>query len=362
MALKQVVVELLADTRSVLSGLKKTSKQTDVTRRAFRRLGATMAGIFSARAMFRFFDRTIDSTNALIKTAKGVGFTVDEYQQLTFALSQVGVEAGSAKIAIGDFQKRLSKAVAGTSPQFAKAFKEAGLDIKALSKMGPAEAFNAAFQHLAGRINDPRIAGLFGNVFEEQSGKDMLKAARQVGVYTKSWEDYARTVEPLSKEEEKRFEDIQYQTGLMTLQWGRLKQKIVADAAPKIMEALKALDESGALKQMAEGITEAIRLTGLLVQKFAEVQKASGSFFKPDDGLTPEERTEMSKANAIQKRLGSNATFRPGLLNPMTQAQYDYSNRSITQHNKIVVQDGDQAKATKKLLQKERRLGTLHWE
>ena len=33
---------------------------------------------------------------------------MDEYQRLVFALDQVGVSAGSAKIAIGDFQRILS--------------------------------------------------------------------------------------------------------------------------------------------------------------------------------------------------------------------------------------------------------------
>jgi len=364
MALKQIVVELIGDTRKLQAGMKRAERSTGALMRTFRRLAGVMAGVFGARALYRFFRGTIDSTNALIKTAKGVGFTVDQYQQLTFALSQVGVEAGSAKIAIGDFQKRLSKAVAGTSPQFAKAFQEAGLDIRTLSKMAPAEAFNAAFMHLAGQINDPRIAGLFGNVFEEQSGKDMLKAARQLGIYSKAWEDYGRTVAPLSKEEEKRFENTQSQIQLMSLQWDRLKQKIVADAAPAILNTLQQLDDSGALKKMAEDIgyligkvTDLVEALGALRVNLPETDlaKALGGGITFEDGQTPQQHAEAA-AEAMHRR----RRYRPGLAKPYTDAQLQYlykGSSSFVQNNTIYVSDAEIANRVRRLMEREKRMG-----
>jgi len=275
MALKTVYVELVAKTKRLLSGFQKVDRQTSKLNSSFKKLGVTLAGVFGARALSRGLQQTIRSTESLIKTAKGVGFTVSEYERLTFALSEVGVEASSARIALGDFQKRLSKAIGGSSPQFAKAFKEAGLDIRALSNMSPAAAFDSAFAHLAGMLGDPRIAGLFGNVFEEQSGKDMLKAARQMERLLQARRDYDRIVgQALTREDALAIQELGRQTRLLGLKWEALKRTVVADVAPSLTNAFTTISESEGFKALTKNLGFLIGEFNRLVDTITWVAKA----------------------------------------------------------------------------------------
>jgi len=252
--IEEVAVRIGADTRGLDKGLKKSKRQVGQLTGMFKKLGATIIGVFGARVMFRSFEQTLRNTNELIKTAKGVGFLASEYQKLTFSLEQVGVNAGSAKIALGDFQKRLGKAVAGTSPQFAKAFRDAGLDPKSLAALDPATAFNVALQKLATFRGDPRLAGLTGNVFEEQSGKDILQVIRQWGRYLEAREKFSRRVGRLTEEQELRIEFLAEEIGVYKEQWKVLKQTIVADAVPPILRALEQLQELGVFESLGEGL------------------------------------------------------------------------------------------------------------
>jgi hypothetical protein len=265
--IEEVAVKIGADTRGLDKGLKKSKKQVGALSSAFKKLGVIMIGVFGARALFTGFKRTLAASDQLIKVAKGVGFTVSEYQRLTFALDQVGVSAGSAKIALGDFQKRLSKAVAGVSPQFQKAFEQAGLDTKALSAMSPAAAFSAAMIQLAKLRNDPRIAGLTGNVFEEQSGKDILQVLRQWEKYTDAREKFARRVGVLSQDQQNNIEALSEELKIYGAQWDMIKMRVVGDAAPQLLTALTKLEQSGAFEKMASDMA-------LVITKFAELTAA----------------------------------------------------------------------------------------
>jgi len=305
--IEEVAIKIGADTRGLNKGLKQSKKQVGGLTSMFKKLGIAMVGVFGARAMFRGFKRTLDAADQLIKTAKGVGFTVNEYQRLTFALDQVGVSAGSAKIAIGDFQKRLSKAVAGTSPQFQKAFEQAGLDTASLSKMSPAAAFSAAMTHLATLRDDPRIAGLTGNVFEEQSGKDVLQVLRQWEKFLGAREKFASRVGSLNEKQVDDLQKMREETKLYGQQWEMLKMQIVADAAPSLLTAFKSLEEAGTFEKMGKGLTALIDGIASLttnLTKFTEAwQKGSDAFSltpafgvtayrTPKGQATPDERAE----------------------------------------------------------------------
>jgi TP901 family phage tail tape measure protein len=252
--IEEIAVLIGADTRGLDKGMKKAKKDVNVLTRSFKRLGSTIIAAFGARALFNTFKRTLANTNALIKTAKGVGFLATEYQTLIFALDQVGVKASSARIALGDFQKRLGKAIAGTSPQFAKAFRDAGLDPEALSKLRPADAFDIALKRLADLRDDPRIAGLTGAVFEEQSGKDVLQVIRQWEKYLAAREKFAKRVGGLTKNQQDNIEELSEELRVYKAQWEVLKATIIADAAPAIMDALNDLEEAGAFEAMADAV------------------------------------------------------------------------------------------------------------
>jgi hypothetical protein len=280
--IEEVAVRIGADTRGLDKGLKRADKKVSALTQGIKRMGGALIAAFGARALFTGFKRTLQLGDDLIKTAKGVGFTVNEYQRLIFALDQVGVSAGSAKIALGDFQKRLSKAVAGTSPQFAKAFKDAGLDIKALAAMTPSAAFDAAMSHLSTLRNDKRIAGLTGNVFEEQSGKDVLQTLRQWEKYVAAREKFSRRIGELSKDQIKDIEALREETKLLTQQWEMLKIQIVADAAPGITKALDDIDKAGGFEKLTESITAMLAEMNRLVETIKWVATALDQLGVPD--------------------------------------------------------------------------------
>jgi hypothetical protein len=246
--IEEVAILIGADTRGLDKGMKKTQKRVNVLTRSFKRLGATLITAFGARALFRGFSRTLSETNAIIKTAKGVSFSVAEWQRLIFALSQVGVEASAARIALGDFQKRLAK------PQFAKFFRMAGLDPEALRKMKPAEAFASAFKHLSTLVDDPRAAKFFGEIFEEQAGKNMLKAARQMGEMQQAERDFDAAGGGLSKRHQNRIERLNKETLLWKLSWESLKTAVLGEIGPDILRLMREMREAGLFKDFGKGI------------------------------------------------------------------------------------------------------------
>jgi len=348
--IEEVAVKIGADTRGLDKGLKRSKKQVGALSSAFKRLGAVMIGAFSARALFNGFQRTLSSTNDLIKTAKGVGFLATEYEQLTFSLDQVGVSAGSAKIALGDFQKRLSKAVAGTSPQFAKAFSDAGLDIKSLSKMSPAAAFTAALNHLATLRGDPRLAGLTGNVFEEQSGKDILKVIRQWGTYTQAREKFGRRVGTLTKDQQLRVEFLSEELGVYKAQWESLKQVIVANAVPSIVRALEQMEASGVIESLTEGLAGfPERLSEGIAQLKRDLEGIKGTIqsvlpgvlLTPTGQETPQEASErfagMTQTQRFNELVTNRSTDTPAMSAVRAQARSE-ANMSfpVTINNKFV--------------------------
>lgn len=272
--IKTVIVELIGKTDKLQKDFKKVERKTNALTAGFKKMGLALVGAFGARALFRGFQQTLRSTDQLIKTAKGVGFAVSEYEELIFALEQVGINAGSAKIAIGDFQKRLAKGASGVSPQFAKAFKQAGLDPQSLSKLSPAEAFDVALTRLAAIRNDPAIAGLTGNVFEEQSGKDILAALRQYEKFQSARVTFQRRIGSLTKEETRNIEALNEELKIYRAQWEAIKMRVVAQTAPALLDSLNAVLDSGVIEDMTAQLGTLLQNTLVDLQKIKELKTA----------------------------------------------------------------------------------------
>lgn len=365
---KRVVVEIDAETKKLQKGFKQVDKKVGLLTKSVKRLGGALIAAFGARALFRGFQQTIRLTDTLVKNARGVGFTAGEYERLGFAMSQVGVEAGSLKIAIGDFQKRLSKAVGGNK-SFAKAFKEAGLDIRALSAMGPSAAFLAAFEGLSGQLGDPRIAGLFGNVFEEQSGKDMLKAARSLKEFNSAYKDYARIAgKGITKKDADNFEELGKKTRELKLRFTVLRRTIVSKSLPQILEAFEKMEKEDAFKKMSDSVVELInninKLIGIIPglmrgkaefdfekDRFGKEIKKRGFFKAMFDSETGEDPVARL-LNAGKGRMGEFLSDRPIPAAPVGApplAAGGFGNQpiNITQHNKFAYDEATNAKLEK---------------
>jgi hypothetical protein len=264
--IEEVAVLISADTRALNKGMKETQKRVSVLTRSFKRLGGALIVAFGARAVFNRFKSalrftfqtlraTVDETNKLITTAKGVGFTTDEYGRLLFMLKRVGVGAQAARIALGDLQKRLGRT------NFQKFFRQFGLDPKALAKVSRAEQLDIVLKKLV-ELRDAGvdIAGITGLLFEEQAGKDILKLVLQYERGLEARKDYERIVgKGTTKQDEKELLELTASIGNLELAWTQLKRKIVFEVAPDVTEAILELTDNISIQEFTDDVLELAR-------------------------------------------------------------------------------------------------------
>lgn len=242
-----VLVELRAVTKNLQKGLKDADKRVSKLTKNFKRLGAALIAAFSARAVFQGFKRTLRDTEALIRTARGVGFATNEYRQLIFALDAVGVSSESARIALGDLQKRLSR------PSFQKFFRDVGLEPEELLKQSRAEQLQTILERLNQLRDDPNLPGISGLLFEEQSGKDITKVVLQFQEFLDARKEYERIVgRGVTEEDEDAILGLNKEVKALKLAWEELRIQVVADSAPEIQETIKSLVDSGALQEILQ--------------------------------------------------------------------------------------------------------------
>ena len=314
---KTVIVELAADTRKLVNGMKVAEKRTSSLMRAARRLGFALAGAFTGRALYRGITRTAKDLDGIIKTAKGVGFAADEYQELIFALDQVGVSAESARIGLGDLQKRLG------NKNFAKFFQAAGIDPRELQKMGPAQQLDAALQALTKfRGNQALLVARSGGVFEEQSGKDFAKVINDFERFTQARRDYQRVVgsSVTLKTDAKAVEEFAYRTKLMNAQWEVFKQRVVIQALPALNGLLDDLEKSDAFGTLADDVAvlvgamaDAVRLMSQLrngAQGSGPPVPGSGTLDLPN--FTPQQSAEIAAGMMDERRRNGDGFYLGG--------------------------------------------------
>lgn len=261
--IEEVAVLLGVKTKGAEKSLDRVDKKVKGLGSTFKKLGIALAGVFSARAVFRGFAQTIRTTDDLIKTAKGVGFAVNEYQRMVFAMDQVGVSAESLRIGLGDLQKRVG------NPNFAKFYKAVGLDPKALQAMTPAGQLDAVLDRLR-TVPDAKLVTVAGGLLEEQAGKDFAKIIRQWDEFARARRDYDRYIGGgLGRAGAQDIERLRSQTKLLGMQWDVLKQQIVGESAPAITAAIEGINKSGVLAAMGRDISSLIRL----MNDFADAAK-----------------------------------------------------------------------------------------
>lgn len=265
--IEEVAIRIGADTRQLTKGMKDANKRVGTLTKGVKGLGLALVGAFGARALFRGFQRTLESTDALIKTAKGVGFTVDEYQRLVFALDSVGVSAESARIGLGDLQKRLG------NENFAKFYKQVGLDPKELRKLSPAQQLEAAFTALQQfRGNQSLLVSRAGGVFEEQAGKDFAKVINQWEDFVKARRDYDKRVGTIGGGAVKDIEGLRRETKLLGAQWQTIKMQLVAEMAPAIKQLLDGIGAHRGLKKVGQDLAFIVSNIAKLIGKLIELR------------------------------------------------------------------------------------------
>ena len=113
--------------RSVSAGLANV-------RRAVFSFQSAIAGAVGAAGLGLLVKSSLDSIDALGKTATKLGVTSQELQKLRFAAEIAGVSTRTTDMAIQRFTRRLSEAAVGTG-EAKDALKELGIDAAALTKL-----------------------------------------------------------------------------------------------------------------------------------------------------------------------------------------------------------------------------------
>jgi len=209
-----------------------------------------LAGVVGAVGLGLLIRQSIQTTDALAKTASKIGTTTEELSKLRYAADLTGVSATTMDMALQRFTRRTAEAAKGTGEAKA-ALKELGLDAKALVNMPLSErmlALSDAFSEarpeaeklaLAFKLFDSEGAALVNTL---ALGKDGLNAmfaeAETLGV----------VMSKLAADNVQKANDAL--TRLFTLFRG-IKDQIVAALAPVIERlSTKIL---GALKEAIEG-------------------------------------------------------------------------------------------------------------
>jgi hypothetical protein len=158
---------------------------------------------------------------------------------------------------------------------------------------------------------DPRLAGLTGAVFEEQSGKDVLKIIRQWEAFTAARVKHARRVSTLDADQQFRIEFLAEEVGVYKAQWAALKETVVADATPAIVKMLEEIEKSGAMDLLAKDLTALalafVDITDRLIKFRVAWANGSDAFSltpafgvtalrTPKGALSPQERAEDEAA------------------------------------------------------------------
>jgi len=219
-----------------------------------------LAGVVGAVGLGLLIRQSIQTTDALAKTASKIGTTTEELSKLRYAADLTGVSATTMDMALQRFTRRTAEAAKGTGEAKA-ALKELGLDAKALVNMPLSErmlALSDAFSEarpeaeklaLAFKLFDSEGAALVNTL---ALGKDGLNAmfaeAETLGV----------VMSKLAADNVQKANDAL--TRLFTLFRG-IKDQIVAALAP-VIERLST-NILGALKEAIEG-------TGGSIEKFAQ--------------------------------------------------------------------------------------------
>jgi len=127
----KIIISAVDKTRrgfsSVTSGLKKVSG-------AVFNLKTALLGTVGAAGFGLLIKNSLQTTDALAKTASKIGTTTDALSKLHFAADITGVSTETMNMALQRFTRRAAEAAQGTG-EAKKAIKELGIDARALVKL-----------------------------------------------------------------------------------------------------------------------------------------------------------------------------------------------------------------------------------
>lgn len=260
MALKQIVVELLADTRKLDQGFKRIEGQTNRLGAAFGRLGAIVAGAFSVRALFQQYKGTLLDAEHILDTARAVGVTADEFERLSFVIEKrLGASAGTTEMMFKGLQQRLGKG----GKEIQKALGAAGLNAKDLKGMSSADQALAVITALSGIESATQRASIAATLLGRGVAFQIQKVATAgAAAIQDANDDFTRIGSALGKSgAADAIGNLTDETDNLSRSWQVLKQQIVVDTAPSITKAIQAIVDSGVIGDLSKQISQLIENT-----------------------------------------------------------------------------------------------------
>lgn len=172
-----LVVRIGADTGGLVRGGKQATRELakldNAAARSTKRLAAlgAAAAAAAAAALFTASKRAIEFADNIGKTARAIGVTAEELQELRHAADRAGVSQSQFDSAMQRFTRGLGEAANGTGTA-RRALEQLGLSMEDLQGKSPAEALQIVADRAKG-IEDPmRRASLMSDMFG-RSGQQM---------------------------------------------------------------------------------------------------------------------------------------------------------------------------------------------
>jgi hypothetical protein len=288
MALKTVYVELVAETKRLNDGIRRADSQIKGFTTGIRRAGLALAGIFSARAMFRSFKGTILDKERLIDTANALGIATGEYEKLAYVIeTDLNAAVGTTDRAIRTLQSHLGQA----SKENKKLFAEFGLDQKEIGRLSPSEQMMTVLRALSQIDDQAKKTSLTRRLFGRGASAEIMKVlnagTEAIDKANETFKQFGTTF--ASKEEEQRFKRMGDQFDKVETIWDRLKSKVtlglltdqnirkVEEFSDKIAGVVKNVDMekaswvalSGAVAAAAAAMISALGPFGIMVGAIA---------------------------------------------------------------------------------------------
>lgn len=270
-----------------IAALQKSAKNTGAAWKNFTgkatKLAATMTGLATAAgaAAFGLANSAANVGDAYAKTAAKLGFTVEGFQGLQYAMGKAGVTAEAFDTSMTKYRSTLAKMAA--TPDAGKPLAEFGLSAKKLFAMQPEKAIGRVADYM-NTIKDPaKKARLAVTLFGEKAGPKMAAAMAQGSEGMKAAVAEAERLGfIMSKEQTAMAEKFNDQKTAMLSTIGGMKNTLGTRLMPTFIKLFDSISDiiarnMPAIKEWADRMAAAIERN---LPKIEDMIKAFGDFMK----------------------------------------------------------------------------------
>lgn len=280
---KRVYVEFTSDTRKLKSGLKDADRRVSGLTKAFKRLGAAIVGAFAGRAVFNALRSELFDTDRLIKTARAVGATADEFDRLSFVIEErMGASAGTASRAFKFLQIRLQD----TKRTYDQYFRDAGLDPRQLRGLDPSQQVLEVIRALGQFDDASQRMAIASRLLGEEVSLEVVKLASAGSLAMQdAIDDYNRIAGSLRQDGATgSIEGIADEAANLALAFREVRRSALIEMGPGIIDAMQSVIDSGVMGAVTNELTNLLREVNALSEDF----KYLASVFDDLDASIPD--------------------------------------------------------------------------